>query len=81
MDKGLFNTILQCSESSGRIPKYTAGTSGRIFVIWPQQIDNIMLIGIKLQLYICHQTDFFGISVTFRKLKSGGKYTTATLCQ
>ena len=47
MDKGLFNTILQCSESSGRIPKYTAGTSGRIFEIRPQQKDNIMFIVIK----------------------------------
>ena len=44
MDKGLFNTILQCSESSGRIPKYTAGTSGRIFVIQPQQKDNIKIL-------------------------------------
>ena len=41
MDEGLFNTILHCSESSGRIPKYTARTSGRIFVIRPELKDNM----------------------------------------
>ena len=60
MDKGLFNTILQCSESSGRIPKYTAGTSGRIFVIRPQLKDNIMFIVNKWRPYICHQPEGFG---------------------
>ena len=49
-----------------RIPKYHAGTSSRIFWypagtfdIQLEQKDNIMFIGIKLQSYICHQTEVF----------------------
>ena len=54
-------------QSSSQITKYLAGSSSWIFWYPARSFDielelkgNIMLIGIMLQWYICHQTEVFG---------------------